>query len=133
MRKIVLALAMLIGTVGFVASPAEAHRTPYTKGNCAEMERYIRKAGLPVSFFMRIGKRESNCNNSALNHNRNGSHDNGWFQINSVHNGAKYLRQCGVYLASQLRGASVAAKQAQICVVKKLYRIAGTRPWRATR
>lgn len=117
MRKLIAAALIAAGLSLPVGSVSVANAA----GSCPQYNGMLAAYGLPVGFFSRVMYRESHCIATAFHRNRNGTIDRGLLQINSIH-----LR--GVargYSPNSLYSPSV-----NLSVAAKLYRMAGTRPWR---
>lgn len=117
MRRIILALTVVLGTIVVVPGVAEAH----TIGRCPQYENLLRANNMPVRYFSRIMYRESRCQPGAVNR-RSGAR--GLLQIMPSHSRYGRYHTCRQTLA-QLRTAN-----GNIACAATLYRIAGTRPWR---
>lgn len=103
------------------AATADAH---VVRGRCPTYEPALRRAGLPVAYFSRIMYRESRCQVHAVNR-RSGALS--LLQIMPAHARGGRWGTCRQTYA-QLRTAA-----GNIACAARLYRIAGTQPWRTTR
>lgn len=117
-RACLLAAALVTTTVpGADVGPA------YGSRGCPRYESLLRAAGLPVGTFSRIMWRESGCQPSARNVNRNGTVDRGLLQLNSIH-----LRRGGV--AHGYAPAALYSPGVNVRLAARLYRRSGLDPWR---
>jgi hypothetical protein len=120
MKKTLAALVAL-GSFLAMGSRADAHVT----GRCPQYERLLARHGLPVATFSRIMYRESRCQPTAVNR-RSGAA--GLLQFTKV-NYPWLSRKLGVQVTQRW----LLDPHNNIHAAQALYRLSGTRPWKATR
>ena len=102
---------------------------PEGLSDCDEMLFYTRQFGLPDSFSLKIGWRESNCRNEEGVHT---SCCYGYFQIHEMHfrhHPDIYGSNCSAFSYHDIDGDTPIDKQRSACSAKQLWDAAGVGPW----